>query len=217
MFTQPALSGHAEPPPPKASFATADPPSVTAAPEFNDFHRRHRDRIGAALALSLGDHALGFEAADEAMARALLRWDQVGRYTNPEGWVYRVGYNWATSFLRRRIMGWSRERRAGGDGWIETNMPDTDLAAAVDRLADGHRKVVVLRYFCDWSVEQAAAALDVSPGTVKSRLSRALDQLRRDLALRDVDDEVGGPHSHHHHSHHPNEHPNEHPEGSERR
>jgi len=39
----------------------------------------------------------------------------------------------------------------------------------------------VLRYFCDLSVEQTAAALGCTEGTVKSQTARALDTLRARL------------------------------------
>jgi DNA-directed RNA polymerase specialized sigma24 family protein len=50
--------------------------------------------------------------------------------------------------------------------------------------------VVVLRFFYDWSVDQTADALAISPGTVKSRLSRALQDLNRRLGVEE--DEDGG-------------------------
>ena len=40
------------------------------------------------------------------------------------------------------------------------------------------QEVIYLRYFLDLSVEESAATLSVAPGTVKSRLSRALGRLR---------------------------------------
>ena len=44
-------------------------------------------------------------------------------------------------------------------------------------LDDGQRAVVVLRYFAHLSEQQTAAVLGIAPGTVKSRLSRALARL----------------------------------------
>ena len=41
---------------------------------------------------------------------------------------------------------------------------------------------MVLRYHLDWSVDDVAAALDIAPGTVKSRLHRALRRLATQLA-----------------------------------
>jgi RNA polymerase sigma-70 factor (ECF subfamily) len=52
------------------------------------------------------------------------------------------------------------------------------LLRALDALPDDQRQVVTCRYLLQLSVEETAAALDVPPGTVKSRLSRALERLR---------------------------------------
>ena len=54
---------------------------------------------------------------------------------------------------------------------------DARLIEALRQLSFDHRCVVVGRYYLDWSEAQLAEALDVAPGTVKSRLSRALAQL----------------------------------------
>ena len=68
--------------------------------DFASFFADHQRPIASALALTLRDDLLASDATAEAMARAFQRWDDVGRYANPAGWVYRVGLNWARS--RRR-------------------------------------------------------------------------------------------------------------------
>ena len=55
------------------------------------------------------------------------------------------------------------------------------LLAAVLALPDRDRLVVACRYFAELSEEETAEALGVRRGTVKSRLSRALDRLRSSL------------------------------------
>ena len=55
------------------------------------------------------------------------------------------------------------------------------LVAAVNDLADHHREVVALRFFAGLSESETAEVLDCPLGTAKSRLSRALDQLRTTL------------------------------------
>jgi RNA polymerase sigma-70 factor (ECF subfamily) len=52
------------------------------------------------------------------------------------------------------------------------------LLEAVERLPDDQRVVVFCRYFLDLSEEETARVLGIRRGTVKSRLSRALDRLR---------------------------------------
>jgi RNA polymerase sigma-70 factor (ECF subfamily) len=90
-----------------------------------------------------------------------------------------VGLNWSRSVLRRRRrFNPTLYRRDAVD-------PPTVIDPAVHRALAGldikHRSVIVCRFLLDWSVEETAAALDLRPGTVKSRLSRALDRLRTEL------------------------------------
>jgi RNA polymerase sigma-70 factor (ECF subfamily) len=56
------------------------------------------------------------------------------------------------------------------------------LLAAMGRLGETDRQVIACRYFLELSEAEMAAALGCRPGTVKSRLSRALDRLRAVLA-----------------------------------
>ena len=55
------------------------------------------------------------------------------------------------------------------------------LLEAVERLSDEHRDAIACRYFLDLSEDETAAALGIRRGTVKSRLSRALERLRDEL------------------------------------
>ncbi|MCY4624384.1 MAG: sigma-70 family RNA polymerase sigma factor [Chloroflexi bacterium] len=56
------------------------------------------------------------------------------------------------------------------------------IQGALATLPEDQRQVVTLRFFSELSVSETAAALGVREGTVKSRLSRALDKLRDALA-----------------------------------
>src|SRR4051794_41506683 len=62
---------------------------------------------------------------------------------------------------------------------------DAALRAALATLPERDREVVYLRYFLDLGEAEMAAALDCRPGTVKSRLSRALEHLRTALEEQD--------------------------------
>jgi RNA polymerase sigma-70 factor, ECF subfamily len=65
------------------------------------------------------------------------------------------------------------------------------LLAALDRLSESDREVIACRYFLDLSETETAAALGVRRGTVKSRLSRALDRLRAELEAASVAGDAG--------------------------
>ena len=60
-------------------------------------------------------------------------------------------------------------------GWL-------DLRVALARLAPRQRAALVLRFLCDMSVEDTAAALNCSTGTVKSQTADGLVMMRRLLA-----------------------------------
>ena len=59
-----------------------------------------------------------------------------------------------------------------------------ELMAALNRLRSKDREVIACRYFLDLSEEDMAAALGWKRGTVKSRLSRALERLRAELEVQ---------------------------------
>jgi RNA polymerase sigma-70 factor (ECF subfamily) len=151
--------------------------------EFSAFYRDHWRGVARGLALTLGDPDLAAEATDEAMARAYPRWGTIRTYDNPAGWVYRVGLNWARSYHRRitRLIPFAQH-----DAVDLAPVADPAIREALLGLDIKQRSVVVCRLLLDWSVDETAAALEISPGTVKSRLHRALQTLETTLADQKV-------------------------------
>jgi RNA polymerase sigma-70 factor (ECF subfamily) len=152
----------------------------TAREKFERFYKEHRDRMARALALTLNDAHLGAEAADEAMARAYQRWDRVAGFDDPSAWVYRVGLNWATSVLRRRLRA-PRPHAERGPADVGP-IPEPAVEAALAELDTKQRAVVVCRFYLGLSEAETAASLGIRPGTAKSRLHRALRALQPRLA-----------------------------------
>lgn len=155
------------------------PADIDARPDFTVFYSRAYRKIAAALSSTLRDQALGTEAADEAMARCYARWATVGTYDNPEGWVYRVGLNWALSWHRKLV----RHRTLPAPEPVQPSMPvDPQIEKALADLDMRLRSVVVCRILLDWSTDETAAVLRLKPGTVKSRLHRGLGRLAETLS-----------------------------------
>lgn len=144
--------------------------------DFDEFYGPARRSVGRALAVTLRDADLAADAVDEALVRAYQRWEHVGRLDNPSGWVYRVGLNYARSRLRRLL-----RRVPPTAATVEFTIADPTIDLALAELSYDHRAVVVCRLLLGWSEAETAAALAIRPGTVKSRLHRALAQLERRL------------------------------------
>jgi RNA polymerase sigma-70 factor (sigma-E family) len=131
----------------------------------------------------LGDRGDAEDVAQEALARAHVRW--VRLRDRPEGWVVTVATNLAIDRLRRRSR--TTESRREPVALVETHLSERiDLARALRRLSRRQREVVVLRYLADWPELAVADALGCTPGTVKSHASRGLAQLRHHLEERGV-------------------------------
>ncbi len=61
-----------------------------------------------------------------------------------------------------------------------------ELLAAIERLPQPAREAIACRYLLELTEEETAAALDCPRGTVKSRISRALERLRAELGEVDA-------------------------------
>ncbi len=83
---------------------------------------------------------------------------------------------------RNRVRGAGRHQRIAQRVVEERDQ----LLAAIERLPAPAREAIACRYLLDLSEEETAAALDCPRGTVKSRLSRALERLRLELGEVEV-------------------------------
>ncbi len=148
---------------------------------FDDFYREHRTGLIRAMAVTLRDLDAATDAVDEALARACQHWGRVCTLQSPAGWVYRVALNLSRSRLRRlgrRLPGWALPTTTAP----ETTPLDPSIEQALAGLTVDQRSGVVCRLLLGWSEARTAEVLDVRPGTVKSRLSRAVGQLQPALS-----------------------------------
>lgn len=96
-------------------------------------------------------------------------------------------------FLYERRTSWARRVTLSEqlpDRPLTGHDPDAaiDMQAALAALPPRQHATLVLRFYCDLSVEQAALALGCSAGTVKSQTAKALASLRRSLGPDTTDE-----------------------------
>lgn len=130
------------------------------------------------------------DAAGEALQAALvLIWRDLPNLRDPDrfdAWTYRIVINCCRADRRRAkrsvvILELTPEDSVVGDAQMSIAQRD-ELERAFDTLSTDQRAVLVLLYYRDLTVSQAADVLGVSPGTVKSRAHHARRSMRAALA-----------------------------------
>ena len=176
------------------------------AGEAAAFDRLVRERSGEVYALLYrltNDAEEARDLTQETFLRAFQHIDRFRGEADLKTWLYRIAINQA----RNRWRWWRRRRR---DATLSLDAPDGQheqslgsrlrsnssadpeqetlarergqaLAAALNTLGRPYREAVILRDVEGLSYEEIAAALEISVGTVKSRLSRGRMELRRKL------------------------------------
>ncbi|MFG1675173.1 SigE family RNA polymerase sigma factor [Micromonospora sp. NPDC049282] len=137
-----------------------------------------------------------WHTADDLVAitvgKLYRHWRRVRRVEHVDAYVRGMLTN---AWLDERRRPWRRERSTDEvPDHAEAYLPEAALAdreqllELLAQLPPRRRAVVVLRFYCDLSVEETARALGVSAGTVKSQAARGLASLRA-LASIDVSGE----------------------------
>lgn len=161
-------------------------------PAFEEIVRRYQRRVYAVALRVLRRHETADDVAQEAFVKA---WQSLDRFdaARPFGpWICRIAVNLAINHVR-------------SPQWREEELPEEPAAAplpssgagplrgvldreaqqqldrALSALPAEQRAVFALRTFEEMSYKEIADALDLSIGTVMSRLSRARDKLREAL------------------------------------
>ncbi len=144
--------------------------------DFEGLCRTQYGPLTRAAFLIVGDREEAMDIAQETLARALERWDQVQNMENQVGWLYRVATNQAISHRRRR-----RRRGTTTEPFTNDEPSDPALARALATLTPAQRGVIVLRFYLDRSVDETAEILSKAPGTVKALTFQGLSRLRDEL------------------------------------
>lgn len=134
------------------------------------------------------DRSRAEDMAQEAFLRAFRALRTFRQDSKFSTWLFALATNLYRSELRRvppQVVPLEAVREIAAHGSLEDelSLADRDRAVrdAVFTLPPKYREAVILYYFHDMDVAAAAASLGTAEGTVKARLSRARDLLRRKL------------------------------------
>jgi RNA polymerase sigma-70 factor (sigma-E family) len=148
-------------------------------PDFDEFVRESSTSLLRTAFLLTGDHGHAEDLLQTALLRTAKHWRTAK--VQPQAYARRVLTNLAKDRWRsksRRPRETAQREEPGHDGSTGLLMLRHTLLPAVLQLPMRQRAVLVLRYFEDLSIEETAATLDCSAGTVKSQTHHALARLR---------------------------------------
>ena len=167
---------------------------------YNDMVNRYYDRIYARVSHLLKNKQDAEEVTQDAFIRAHRGLENFRGDASFSTWLYQI----ATNLAHNRYWYWFRRKRdqsisldqpltETGDMTLENVMPcagETPSEAAVthefvDRVSEcmhglneKHKEILILRNVKNMSYASIATRLDISVGTVKSRIARAREALR---------------------------------------
>ncbi|MGH1489730.1 MAG: RNA polymerase sigma factor [Acidimicrobiales bacterium] len=180
-----------------AGFTPSDAALVDAAKDgdieaFGALVARHQKAAIRVAAVAMGSASDADDVAQEAFVKAhrALASFRVDAAFRP--WLFRI----VTNTARNRLRGDKRHRALtlrtaalnpeshDGEADRAAHLADrTALITAINRLRVDDRLILAYRWYDELSEVEMAEALGCRPGTVKSRLSRAMKRLRSELEL----------------------------------
>ncbi len=148
--------------------------------EFRAFVAAQGDQLRRTAYLLCRDWHAADDLVSITLTKLFRHWRRVSAADNPAAYARGVLTN---AWLDERRRPWRREDPfdvlPDGVHVDPSGVEDRqDLLALLQCLPAGRRAVVVLRYYCDLSVEQTAELLGISTGTVKSQAAKGLTTLR---------------------------------------
>lgn len=154
--------------------------------DFERFCLAQNTALLRMLTLYCGDREVARDLTQETLARAWVHWRRLRRMDRGDLWLRRVALNLAKSHFRHTKVERTAMTRMP---WAEERTDDPDAAErlavreALAHLTHRQREAVVLRYMDDLSVEQTAAVMGCSVGTIKKLTARALVSLREQIGM----------------------------------
>lgn len=170
---------------------------------FRELYEQYKDRVYNVCYRITGNSADALDAAQETFG---ILFRKIGGFrfeSKFSSWVYRIAVNASIDLKRRVSSRWVASLDAIKDGESRDyegarvelaedeqegplrqagkNELELEVQHAILRLSPKMRAITVLRYLEDLSYEQIADTLQISIGTVKSRLARAHQALDREL------------------------------------
>ena len=161
---------------------------------FEQVLRRYEGKVYRLCCALLRDRAQAEDAAQESLLRVWQALDRYDGRASMSSWIYAITRNRCLTALARRrslesLDEWTEDAELGTSTAAEPGDANAEqLLGLVDLLPERLRRVLVLYYYEERSVNEVAQRLGCPEGTVKTTLFRARAALTELLKRRGLDD-----------------------------
>jgi RNA polymerase sigma factor (sigma-70 family) len=159
---------------------------------------KHRSAIFHVVSKIVRNHEESQDLVQETFMKAFNALESYRSEYRFSTWLYKIAANCAIDFVRKkRIEAMSLDRPIETkDGQVELELPDRtwdpeqdlvrkqklqSIDQAIESLPDKYREVIIFRHRDDKSYEEIAGILKTPVGTVKARIFRARELLKKKL------------------------------------
>ncbi len=158
----------------------------------------YKDKIFQICYRMLGNRHEAEDIAQEAFLRAYVNINSFNINLKFSSWLYRIATNLCIDRIRKKKPDYYLDAEvAGTDGLTmysqipaETRLPEEDVESLelretiqkeISKLPEKYRTVIVLKYIEELSLNEISEILDIPLGTVKTRIHRGREALRKQL------------------------------------
>jgi RNA polymerase sigma-70 factor (ECF subfamily) len=171
---------------------------------FADLVELYKDKIYHLGYRMLGNRQEAEDVAQETFLRVYRSMDRYDESMKFSTWIYRIGTNLSIDRLRKRKAMYSLDADVAADGegtdWygmLASEEPTPEghvllsetqrrIREAIEALPKKYKSVVVLKYLHDMSLQEIGDVLDMPVTTVKTRVHRGREFLRKKLEQEDI-------------------------------
>jgi RNA polymerase sigma-70 factor (ECF subfamily) len=151
---------------------------------FQEIYGRYRDKVFATVYRIIGNHEEAADVTQDVFVKVYRDLSSFKFHSKFSTWLYRIAVNFSINKVNERERHGRAHQKIARDEERRReprDVPQERIQATIQRLNPKLRTVVVLRYIQSLAYEEIAEVLELSVGTVKSRLHLAHNALRDQL------------------------------------
>jgi RNA polymerase sigma-70 factor (ECF subfamily) len=165
---------------------------------FGEIVEIYKDKVFQISYRMLGNRHEAEDIAQEAFIRAYVNIDSYNSKFKFSTWLYRITTNLCIDRIRKKKPDYYLDAEVAGTEGLtlysqvpsKTRLPEDDVETLeiqdaiqreITRLPEKYRSVIVLKYIEELSLNEISEILDLPLGTVKTRIHRGREALRKQL------------------------------------